>query len=201
VLRPSQSTPIEVLFAPTESGPRSATLRIESDDPDESPLEVALSGTGILPDIAIDAASHDYGTIPGGERASWIFEVGNEGTADLHVSSVKIGGSDANDFELVTDPGPFTLNPSQSVPIEVVFAPSQEGFRSATLRIESDDPDENPLAVPVSGTGTLPDIAIDAVSHDYGAVRGGESAARTFQVSNEDRRSPYRSRSRSSPRG
>ena len=45
VLTPTSSQTIEIGFLPTATGPRSATLRVTSDDPDQGQLDVALTGT------------------------------------------------------------------------------------------------------------------------------------------------------------
>jgi len=61
VLAPGASSSVEVAFQPASEGTRSAALRIASDDPDESPLDVPLAGRGVaLPtgggEVAFDVA-------------------------------------------------------------------------------------------------------------------------------------------------
>src|SRR5262249_52370484 len=53
------STTFTVQFAPTDGGPRTATLHIPSNDPDLSSLDVVLTGTGEEPatDIATSSAA------------------------------------------------------------------------------------------------------------------------------------------------
>jgi hypothetical protein len=45
-LAPSQSCTVGLKFAPTSTGPKSATLIIPSNDSDEATVTVPLSGTG-----------------------------------------------------------------------------------------------------------------------------------------------------------
>jgi uncharacterized repeat protein (TIGR01451 family) len=48
-ITPGNSAPVLVTFTPLAIGPRSATLIVGSDDPDEPTINVSLSGTGIEP--------------------------------------------------------------------------------------------------------------------------------------------------------
>ncbi len=48
-LAPGASATLGVVFSPTSTGDKSATLSIPSDDPDEATVNVSLSGTGVIP--------------------------------------------------------------------------------------------------------------------------------------------------------
>ena len=50
-----------IRFAPTSTGAKSATLSISSDDPDENPITVALSGNGTAPEINVSPTSYAFG--------------------------------------------------------------------------------------------------------------------------------------------
>ena len=59
-LTPGQSASLEVVFTPASQGAKSASLRIPSNDPANSQLEVSLAGTGVLTDeqaVAADKAA------------------------------------------------------------------------------------------------------------------------------------------------
>ena len=47
-----------------------------------------------------------------------------------------------------------TLARGQACTVSVRFSPTTRGLKTATLVISSNDPDENPVAVQLSGTGT-----------------------------------------------
>ena len=172
-LAPAESASVEVTFAPLSPGAKAAALRVVSDDPDENPFDVPLAGTAIEPDIAADPASHDFGGALVGEEITNSFVIVNEGTADLAVSSTVIEGLDAAEFAIVSGGAPFTLAPAESASIEVRFLPTSLGAKAAALRLVSDDPDENPLDVPLAGTGVQPDISADPAAYDYGGVLRG----------------------------
>jgi len=188
-LAPGATQDVVVSFHPTSTGPKSATLSIQNNDPDENPFDVPLTGNGIgIPDIAVSPTSHDYGDVLVGSSASQTFVVSNGGTADLVVSATTLTGANPVEFSIVSGGAPFTLAPGATQDVVVSFNPTSTGAKSATLSIESNDPDENPFDVPLSGNGVpvpVPDIAVNPTSHNYGDVLVGSSASQTFVVSNE----------------
>ena len=190
-LAPGASQVIELSFSPASVGSKTASLEISSDDPDENPVSVALSGNGTavpVPDIAVSATSLDFGDVTVGNSASQSVTVSNEGSADLNVSATALSGANAAEFAIVSGGGTFTLAPGASQVIELSFSPASVGSKTASLEISSDDPDENPVSVALSGNGTavpVPDIAVSATSLDFGDVTVGNSASQSVTVSNE----------------
>ncbi len=154
-LPPGESRNIEVSFAPTSTGGKSATLRIESDDADEGVVDIALSGTGdpAMPDIVVTPETHDYDNVAEGASSSKSFEIKNAGTLALNVTSTSLSGTNAAEFSIDSGGGSFTLQPDETSSLQVCFNPGSTGSKSAELAIASDDPDENPFVVALSGTG------------------------------------------------
>ncbi len=151
-LEPDESRIVGVRFCPSSIGAKEATLHITSDDPDENPCDLALSGTGTGPDINCeDLTDYDWGTIPGGCSDVHYWTIINEGTAILN-GEVLLAGPDAAIFELTEGGGTFALEPTMSRNVGVRFCCDAVGPKSAILRITSDDPDENPCDLALSGT-------------------------------------------------
>jgi hypothetical protein len=157
-LIPSASCTVAVRFQPSRSGVQNATLVIRSNDPDENPVTVLLSGTGQPPEVAVTPLLLDFGSVPAGTSSPVLsVVVQNLGAATLSVGTITKGG---------TDPGQFgkpatkdacsgkTLGPTQACTIGVRFKPTSEGARSATLLIPSNDPDDDPVTVTLTGTGS-----------------------------------------------
>jgi hypothetical protein len=152
---PGATHNLVVRFAPTSGGTKTTTLRLISDDPDESPLDVALSGVGTTaPDISVAPTSHNYGNVNVGSSVTNTFTVSNTGTGNLVVGASTLTGADAAAFAIVNGQSGFTLAPGATSPIEVSFSPSTQGAKSATLSIPSNDPNENPLLIALTGGGT-----------------------------------------------
>jgi hypothetical protein len=157
-LAPGEARDVVVSFVPTSLGTRSATLRIGSDDPNEDPFDVALTGQGVATlaaDIAVAPSSHDYGSVVVGAQSSASFQVHNGGIDDLVVSATTLFGADASAFAIVSGGAPFSVASGESRQLVVSFSPPDEALASAALRISSNDPDESTLDVPLSGSGTV----------------------------------------------
>jgi sugar lactone lactonase YvrE len=80
------------------------------------------------------------------------YRVRNVGYADLTVSSIEENGTHAADFEVSGAPT-GALAPGQSAYFTVTFTPGAGGPREAHLTVASDDADENPFVVNLTGFG------------------------------------------------
>jgi hypothetical protein len=186
-LSPGATRSLTVRFAPITIGNKSATLSISSNDPDpsENPLLVSLTGSGTAPDISVDPGSWNYGNVAVGGYQEKTFVVKNDGNANLNVTATTLTGANASEFSIQSGGGSFTLGPLATRNIVIRFAPTTAGSKTAALSINSNDPDENPFTVSLSGTGTVPDISVNPASWDFGAINVGSYADHTFVVKND----------------
>ncbi|HEY7444940.1 MAG TPA: choice-of-anchor D domain-containing protein [Vicinamibacterales bacterium] len=155
---PGATHNLVVRFGPTSPGAKTATLRVTSTDPNENPVNVPLSGTGgVQADIAVAPASHDYGTQATGTSVTKSFVVSNTGTGNLIVGQSTLSGTGAASFAFASGQTGFTVAPGGTGTLAVRFTPLTIGSKTATLTIPSNDPDENPLQIPLTGAGiTMP---------------------------------------------
>jgi hypothetical protein len=200
------NTNFDITFDPSGTGLRSATVTIINNDGDENPYSFNIQGNGFtpLPEINIQGNSTtivagdttpdfsddtDFGTvdIAGGTNVN-IFTIQNNGTADLNLTGtspyVVIGGAHAADFTLTTIPSTPITNGS-STTFAITFNPSGLGLRTASLRIQNNDTDENPYSFNIQGTGFVPPPCGSYVIHNAtfesgldGWTSGGVDAAR-----------------------
>jgi uncharacterized protein YaiE (UPF0345 family) len=154
---PGATHNLEVRFTPAALGLRTTTLQLTSDDADENPFNVALSGTGTVaaPDIAVTPASYGYGTQPVGVGVTQNFTISNTGTMSLVVGASTLTGPDAAAFAVTSGQAGFTIAPGGNNTIQVGFTAPTAGPKNATLTIPSNDPDENPVLVALTGTGSV----------------------------------------------
>ncbi len=120
-------------------------------------VKVTVSGSGgsvPVPDIAVTPTSYNFGARPVGSTVIQGFTVSNTGNDDLAIGSSTLTGPNTSQFQIVTGNSSFTLPPGASDQIEVAFAPTSGGLKSVTLSIPSNDPDEDPVLIPLTGTGT-----------------------------------------------
>ncbi|MCI0692366.1 choice-of-anchor D domain-containing protein [candidate division KSB1 bacterium] len=119
-------------------------------------LAVVQLVTIIIPDIAVEPTRLDFGLVPVGSGGrEGIIVVSNNGTTNLEVSATQVIGADLSEFEVTAGEAPFTLAPGESRDVTIRFNPVSGGIRSATLRIRSNDADEDQFDVPLEGFGIL----------------------------------------------
>ncbi|MCX7751032.1 MAG: choice-of-anchor D domain-containing protein, partial [Candidatus Bipolaricaulota bacterium] len=149
------SRTLQVVFKPTSTGAKAATLRIPSSDPQNPVVTVALSGTGVAPQISVTPLAHDFGAVlVGQESSSLTVTVSNEGSAPLSVGLVTLGGTHPGEFAIRNDGvSQQTIPVGESRTLQVVFKPTSVGGKSASVAIPSNDQANPVVNVPLSGTG------------------------------------------------
>jgi hypothetical protein len=152
---------VQVSFDPSTTGAKSANLTIQSDDSDESTVDVSLSGTGIDQEIVVAPGSLSFGSqdVDEGPTVAQTVVITNEGTAALHVSSISLTGGGAAHFQIESGGSPVTLTQGSTHTVQVSFDPSTTGAKSANLTILSDDSDESTVDVSLSGSGNTAPLA------------------------------------------
>ncbi len=181
---------IDIRFQPDSLGLMNAAFRINSDDPDESTLEILLQGKGRKfgdPDIYFEPLSYDFGDMTVGFSSQKLFLMKNKGIADLEITAISLTGSYSTEFSYEATPAPFTLIPGKETNLLLQFHPNSLGPKKDTLIIINDDPDENPLKIPISGNGietTFPKISVDTCNYSFGNVHLGSSALKKFIITN-----------------
>ena len=168
-LAPGESVEVTATFDATGlfAGVYEGSISIESNDSDETvytlPVEFTVTGT---PDISTDAVadSLDFGMIVAGEDTSRTLTIFNDGTdALVYTPAIQKGIGQNNAFSFVTDEiGPIA--PMDSATVEILFSPDEAGEYSATLVLQSNDPDEGTVTVAL--TGSAINAAMPSVSDD-----------------------------------
>lgn len=125
-------------------------------------VDVTLTGAGsdgadvtlvASKDIGVDPDNLGYGGVFVGNNSVLSLDILNEGTTDnLTISNIQI--ISGADYSILTSLSyPQIIGPGGSISIDVQFSPLGLGAREGTVRITSDDPDENLLDVDLSGSG------------------------------------------------
>jgi len=157
-LSPSAGCTITIKFSPKSIETFTNSINIPSNDPDENPVTISLTGVGASagsPDITVSPSLDlSFPNIAVGVTADQTITVKNEGSADLIISIIT---SPPAPFGIVTDAdncSNHALIPDQSCTIKVRFTPAASGTFNLSLIISSNDPDENPVTVNLSGSAT-----------------------------------------------
>lgn len=95
----------------------------------------------------------NVGTTPVGVKgAPRTFTIGNTGDSPLTGLKITTDGPHARDF-LITQPA-ATVKPGKTTTFTVTFKPAKTGTRTATLHIRSNDQNESPFDIKLTGLGT-----------------------------------------------
>ena len=168
---------ISVTFKPTAVGNRYGTLVI-TDNAANSPQTVLLAGNGqAVPTVSLTPASLTFGdqalTTTSGPQTVTLTNIGG---APLAISSVTITGANGGDFAITSSTCTGTFAAGAGCVMTVVFAPTAEGLRVASIRIDDDAPD-TPQTVPLTGNGILlPGVAFSPTSLTFADQSVGTSS-------------------------
>ena len=138
-------------------------------------------------DIKVTPKSHNFGNVFINSTASQSFVIANVGTANLEVNATTLTGANANQFKIVSGAAPLTIVPGDSQNLVVSFNPLSLGAKTAPLEIASNDPDQNILNIPLSGTGTPalePDITVRPEQLNFGNVNLGSVSIISITIAN-----------------
>jgi hypothetical protein len=157
-----------IKFSPSSLGKKEGTVKILSSDL-TSPYMFAISGNSVTPEISIlgkglEIASGSYlpkvedntqfGIVGLGFASANTFEIANNGSGVLSISSLSILGANAADFSIVESLKlPLLVDPKSKMVFNVKFQPKAEGNRSATVVLKGNDLDESTYDFVVSGMG------------------------------------------------
>ena len=169
-----------VTFTPTTVAAFTASLVLNSNDPDRPATRIALAGEGaepkieVTPDcqlargctatVVVEPPSIDFGMEPlvrlmplDPTRLPTLVIV-NSGSVPLHVTSAAFGGTDAAAFSVAGSTafpdGGVMLDAAAGFNLPLRFVPTSElqASYSGELVIASDDPDRPSITVPLTGT-------------------------------------------------
>src|SRR3984893_12296143 len=176
-LNPTESTTLQVQFDPTSPGAASGQLAISSNSTSGSAAVVNLSGTGTTatspqasPLLTISSASLSFGSVTVNTATTQSLTLTSTGTSPVTVNSAAITGAG---FAIVGGGLPVTLNPTQSMTLQVQFLPTTAGSASGQITISSNSSTGSATVVGLNGTSTTspsPQLAVSAASLSFGSV-------------------------------
>jgi hypothetical protein len=173
---------ISVTFMPAAIGARSATLNIIDDLPN-SPLTIALSGTGVnssSPAVQLTPPSLTFASqLLTTTSASQPITVKNTGTGTLNVTAITASG-DYSETDTCVGNG---IPANGTCTINVTFTPTTAGTISGAITLV-DNALNTPQAAPVTGTGTYPVTVTPSLLSFGSQAVGTTSAPKTITVTN-----------------
>jgi HYDIN/CFA65/VesB-like, Ig-like domain/PQQ-like domain len=179
-LTAGQTVTVSVSFTPFQSGPLAAALVA---DTEQGPFSTSLTGTGrsTVGELQSAPQSLSLGGTAVGRTISGAVTLTNVGGAPLTILSVS---APTVPFSATGLPSAGqVLATDQSVTVTVSFAPTEVGEFIDQLVVTADV--GPPLPIPMSATsGLVGNLEISPRDHDFGQVKLGQSARRSFTISN-----------------
>jgi sugar lactone lactonase YvrE len=148
-LAASASCTVSVIFTPSATGARSATL-LFSDLVIGSPQSVALNGTGNAGLVIVSGTSLSFAGAVGVTTAAQSVSLANTGSYPAQIFGASINGINASEFHVSTSCG-STIAAGGSCSFSVTFSAAAIGSSSASLTI-TDDAAGSPQTITLSGT-------------------------------------------------
>ena len=180
-LPPGGRCTITITFAPTQIGPRTASVTV-TDNGVGSPQNIALSGAGVVtgPNATLSATSLTFAMqLVGTTSLAKSVMLSNYGTVALSVS-FSITGTYPHDFAQNNTCG-SSVAPGASCTISVSFKPTGINARTANLSITDNSPG-SPQTVSLSGTGTV--VELNPTGLAFGVVKVGNSKSLSTTLTN-----------------
>jgi hypothetical protein len=150
---PGGSTAVTVGFTPPSATSYSGNLTLTDNAPN-SPVVVALAGSGVSPVLQItpSPSSVSFGSITTQTSATQNLTLTNTGNSSVSVSQIAASGAgfSASGFAL-----PVTLTAGQSTSFNVAFAPTTTGSLSGGVTVTSNAAN-SPLVISLTGAGAAP---------------------------------------------
>jgi hypothetical protein len=178
-LSAGQGVTFSVLFAPVTSSGASGTVTLTNNSP-QATLNINLAGTGVAAGgLAVTPSSVSFGSVQVGSQAASSMTISNSGGQSVNVQQASTTNAAFKTSGLAL---PLALPPGQKFTFSVTFAPPAGGSASGNLSLTSDG--SNPtVAVPLSGTGTLPGQLGATANLDFGSVTIGSSKSLSASLS------------------
>ena len=185
------TTTFQVTFNPSTTGLKSATISIDNDDPDENPYNYSIQGTATsTPEMKVEGNTNEIvdgddspsysdhtifsSVVVNGGTSFRTFTIKNTGSANLNLSGVSVGGTNAADFTITLSATSPVASGGGSTTFQITFNPSAGGIRTASISIDNDDPDENPYNYSIQGTATsTPEMKVEGNTNEI--VDGDDS--------------------------
>jgi len=181
-LAAGQSLTLTVGFAPASAGNATGSLSVMS-NATNSPATIALSGTGIQPQISVSPASASFGNVMVGASNTQALTIKNTGTANLSVSQAALAGSGYTLSGLTV---PLTVAAGGSSTFTIGFTPASASSFAGSLTLVSNTPN-SPLVVALTGTGVapVPQLTTSPTALSFGNIATGISTTQSVTVTNK----------------
>ncbi len=180
---------ISILCTPSEKGRTKKALRILSNDPLKSVVNLDLIVDAVadsVPVIRCSSSAMDFGDAKIDSPVERKLRVSNFGTGRLCVDRLELRGQQPLPFS-IERPVPFTLDPREGIDLTVYCTPAHAGEVRDTLFIGSSAPASPNAIVPLTVNGVVglnPRITTETFTFHFGMLYADTAVQRTVELMN-----------------
>jgi len=137
-----------------------------------------------VPNIQVTPSELNFGHLDAGagESKTQVLTITNIGNATLNLSGIRLDGPDA--VYSVTALTHTSLEPDAATRVSVTYIPRTHESNSNSVIVDSDDPNDAQVEVPITGQSSAPVIQIDPIYYDFGVTYIGCYAETTVNIKN-----------------
>jgi len=184
------SIAVKVRFSAQAEQSYTGTMTVKTTEATNGTRTINLLGRGIDSKLSLSDVSIDFGEVDTGNTASKMLVITNVGTAAIAVNGLDLSGTGEAVYSIEHSALPRTLQPNDTVQVEITFAPLVEGVKDAVLGITPAE--GSSLNVLLHGVGTVEPGSVKAPYHldipfilSPNPSRGDVMA--TFELTSNDR--------------
>jgi hypothetical protein len=179
-LAAGQSVPVNVTYSPTATGWKQGGITFSS-NASNATLQLELGGSGATSEsITHSPASVAFGQVTVGTKSTKPVVLTNAVSWKTTLYAFQMSGSA---FSVSGASLPVTLNPGQSLTVNLTFAPQASGASAGELFVKGPN-----VSVPLNGTGsttttTAGQLSISPSSVNFGSVNVGSTGTQPITMS------------------
>ena len=148
------SRTLVVTFRAATPGQVHGRLEIVTSDPERPRTTIRVSGVAARPELIAEPAEIIFGAVPRGWTEVRPIELRNAGYGELTLTHVSLILGSSELFALRTLPSlPTTLRHNERLGLEIEFRSEAAARFSGTLSVDTSDPDQPFVEIPLSATG------------------------------------------------
>jgi len=157
---PGDDLDLEIVYSPNVIGSFIDTLVVMNNSSNYPSFEIVLTGTAIAPNIFAKTVL-DFGNVAVNSTYPKELFIANTGNSILNVLGFL---EPSSPFDLL-DSDPLVILPNDSISVTIDFMPTTNTHFVDTLKILSNDPDEQLYSVVLTGDGVLPELSVVDTLH------------------------------------
>jgi len=169
-IEPGEQEVVPVYFMPFEEIEYTATLFVESNDPEQQIVSLPLSGTGVAEAaiISLIPDTIDFDEVFLHNTVEHSLSISNVGNLDLVVEAPELSGDEVFSFDEEAISWPQTLEPGDEISLMIAFSPVDVGSFEAVLLFESNAGNDPAMELYMKGIGksdvSVPEMAEVGIS-------------------------------------